>query len=215
MSGAAERRRRRIGLGLLVCGLLLLAFGARIGYVLATPDYKIIHDARDYDRHARSLATGRGYAKIGSGPDGLTAFRPPAYPYFLAGVYSIGGVERADKEQRASAGRIANAIVGTAIVGLIGLLAAQLFDRRVALAAMALAAVYLPLVLVGGALMSEPLFAALMLAALVAAIRRRGSAHPLLWCGIAGGLAGGVVLARAKGPLLPPPPAPAAGDRPP
>jgi MYXO-CTERM domain-containing protein len=202
MSGAAGPRARRIGVGVLVCALLLLALGARIGYIIATPDYVIIHDARDYDRHARSLATGQGYGKIGSGPGGLTAFRPPGYPYFLAGVYAIAGVERADKEQRERAGRIANAIVGTAIVALIGLLAAQLFDRRIALLAMALAAVYVPLVLVGGALMSEPLFAALMLAALVAAISARGSARPLRWIVLAGLFAGLMILARANALVL-------------
>jgi hypothetical protein len=63
--------------------------------------------------------------------------------------------------------------MGTVIVALIGLLFAQLFDRRVALVAMALGAVYLPLILVGGSLMSEPLFAALLLGALVAAVRHR------------------------------------------
>jgi 4-amino-4-deoxy-L-arabinose transferase-like glycosyltransferase len=185
-----------------VGGLLLLALGVRIGYVLATPDYVIVHDARDYDRHARSIATGQGYAKIGGGPDRLTAFRPPAYPYFLAGVYEIAGVARADKEDRARAGRIANAFVGTAIVALIGLLAAQLFDRRIALAAMALAAVYIPLILVGGSLMSEPLFAALMLGALVAAIQARRSEYRFRWVVGAGLLAGLMILARANALVL-------------
>jgi 4-amino-4-deoxy-L-arabinose transferase-like glycosyltransferase len=50
--------------------------------------------------------------------------------------------------------------------------------------------------------MSEALFAALMLAAIVAAIRGRGSAHPLLWCGIAGVLAGLMILARANAFIL-------------
>jgi MYXO-CTERM domain-containing protein len=201
-SGIAAPRPRRLGVGLVVWALLLLALGARIGYIIATPDYQIAHDARDYDRHARSIATGEGYAKIGAGPDGLTAFRPPAYPYFLAGTYAIAGVARADTAERIRAGRIANAIVGMAIVVLIGLLAAQLFDRRIALAAMALAAVYVPLVLVGGALMSEPLFAALMLAALVAAIRHRRSAYPFRWAVIAGLLAGLMILARANALVL-------------
>jgi MYXO-CTERM domain-containing protein len=202
MGGAAATRHRRIGVRLLVGALLLLALAARIGYVVATPDYQIVHDARDYDNHARSIATGHGYARMGSGPSRATAFRPPAYPYFLAGVYAITGVARADVTERARVGRIANAIVGTAIVALIGLLAAQFFDRRIALAAMALAAVYIPLVLAGGALMSEPLFAALMLAALVAAIRHRRSAHPFRWAVVAGVFAGLMILGRANALVL-------------
>jgi 4-amino-4-deoxy-L-arabinose transferase-like glycosyltransferase len=202
VSETAAPRRRRIGFGLLVCALLLLTLGARIGYIVATPDYQIVHDARDYDNHARSIAIGKGYAKIGSGPHSVTAFRPPAYPYFLAGVYKLAGVARADNRERARAGRIANAFVGTAIVALIGLLAAQLFDRRIALAAMALAAVYVPLVLVGGSLMSEPLFAVLMLAALVAAIRHRRSPHAYRWAVVAGLFAGLMILARANALIL-------------
>ena len=55
------------------------------------------------------------------------------------------------------------------------MVAAQLWGRRVALAAMGLAAVYVPLILVGGSVMSEPLFAALLLGALAAAIQHRRS----------------------------------------
>ena len=182
--------------------MLLLALGARIGYVVATPDYRIVHDAYDYDRHARSIAEGEGYAPLGTGPDGDTAFRPPGYPYFLAGVYELTSVARADPQERARAGRIGNAVVGTAVVALIGLLAAQVFSRRIALAAIALAAVYVPLVLVGGALMSETLFAALMLAAIVTAIHARRSSHPLRWCILAGLLAGLMILTRANALVL-------------
>src|SRR6266496_2897743 len=97
---------------------------------------------------ALPIAAGHGFARIGSGPSGETAFRPPGYPYLLAGVYSLSGVERAKTSTRLLAGRVANALVGAAIVALIGVLSAQLFDRRVALVAMALGAVYLPLILV-------------------------------------------------------------------
>src|SRR5919201_5174484 len=161
----------------LVAVLLALALVVRVGYVAVTPGYRAVDDADNYDVHARSIAAGEGFARIGPGPTGETAFRPPGYPYLLAGVYALTGVERAEPAARFLAGRVANALVGTAIVALIGLLAAQLFERRVALAAMAVAAVYLPLVLVGGSLMSEPLFAALLLGALAAALQHRCSSH--------------------------------------
>ena len=201
-SGIAASRPRRVGFRMLVCALLVLALAVRIGYIAATPGYHVVHDAVDYDVHAHSIAAGHGYAHIGSGPGGATAFRPPGYPYFLAGVYSLPGVDLANAASRARAGRIANALVGTAIVALIGLLAAQLFDRRLALAAMALAAVYIPLVLAGGALMSETLFAALLLGALVAAIHQRGSPHRLRWAIVAGFLGGLMILTRANSLVL-------------
>jgi 4-amino-4-deoxy-L-arabinose transferase-like glycosyltransferase len=182
--------------------VLVLALVLRLGYVALTPDYKVVDDAHDYDLHAQSIAAGQGFAHLGSGPSARTAFRPPGYPYFLAGVYALGGVERAEASERFAVGRVANALVGVAIVALIGVLSAQIFDRRVALAAMALAAVYLPLILVGGSLMSEPLFAALLLGALSAAIRHRRSPHRYRWALVAGVLGGLSILTRANAAIL-------------
>jgi 4-amino-4-deoxy-L-arabinose transferase-like glycosyltransferase len=186
----------------MVAGLLVLALVLRLGYVAVTPGYTIVHDARDYDHHAVSIAAGDGMALLGPGPSRHTAFRPPGYPYFLAGIYRLGGRDWLRSHDRIVAGRIANAVVGTAIVALLGLLCAQLLGRRVALVAMALAAVYLPLILVGGALMSEPLFAALLLGALVAAVQCRRSAHRWRWVVLAGVLGGLAILTRANAAVL-------------
>jgi 4-amino-4-deoxy-L-arabinose transferase-like glycosyltransferase len=198
-------RRDRLGNARIVwlAGLLLvLTFALRLGYVAATPSYQAIDDAHNYDMHARSIAAGDGFARIGSGPSGQTAFRPPGYPYFLAGVYLVSGVEHAQPATRLRAGRIANAVVGTVIVALIGVLSAQLLGRRVALTAMALGAIYVPLVLVGGSLMSEPLFTGLLLGALAAATQHRASAHRYRWAVLAGMLAGLAILTRANAAIL-------------
>ena len=55
---AARRRRPRARprLGRAVWLLLLAALVLRLGFVAVTPDYQLVDDATDYDRHARSIA---------------------------------------------------------------------------------------------------------------------------------------------------------------
>ncbi len=195
----SERRRRAAWLGVAVVAALALALGLRLGYVALTPEYELVHDATNYDYHARSIAGGFGYGPSYGLP---TAFRPPGFTFFLAGVYDVFDVAQAEAERRLPPARIVQAFVGTLIVALIGVLAAQLWGRRVALVALALASVYLPLILIGGAVMSEPLFVALMLAALACAVQIRRVSHPWPWVLLAGVLAGLATLTRANGIVL-------------
>jgi 4-amino-4-deoxy-L-arabinose transferase-like glycosyltransferase len=168
-----------------VAALILLgALAIRVVVVLATPDYRLVHDAIDYDNHGASLAAGDGFAPAYGRP---TAFRPPAYPLLVAGVYWVFGHD-------VEAARLANAVVGTGIVALIGLIALMLWGRREALVAMALGAVYVPLIEVGQAVMSEPLFALCMLGAIAAALRKRAV--------LAGLLLGLAILGRANAIIL-------------
>ena len=187
--------------GVAAVALVAGALGLRLAYVDATPGYHLRHDAHDYDVHARSIADGKGFSKtLAHGRP--TAFRPPGYPYFLGGVYKVFGVQHAADPRRLHVARVAQAFVGAAIVALVGILAAQLWGWGLGLLALALSAVYIPLITVGGAVMSEPLFDAFMLAALVAALAHRQSRHRYRWALLAGALGGLAILTRANALIL-------------
>jgi 4-amino-4-deoxy-L-arabinose transferase-like glycosyltransferase len=192
----------RVGrVGVLAVLLVAAALVLRIAYVDATPDYTLRHDAVDYDTHARSIAQGEGFSKtLAHGRP--TAFRPPGYPYFLGAVYHVFKADREPARERLRVARLAQAFVGTAIVALVGVVAAQLWGSVAALVALGLAAVYLPLILVGGAVMSEPLFDAFMLASLAAALAHRRSPHRYRWAVLAGVLGGLAALTRAQALIL-------------
>jgi 4-amino-4-deoxy-L-arabinose transferase-like glycosyltransferase len=177
----------------IAAALLFAALAIRVAFVLATPNYQLIHDAIDYDHHAASIARGHGFALSYGRP---TAFRPPAYPIFLAGVYKVVGTD--SKPDRVRAARLANAVVGTAIVALIGLLALQLWGRGEALVALALGAVYIPLILVGQSVMSEPLFVLCLLGSIACLLPSRG----YRWIVPAGVLMGLAILGRANALIL-------------
>ena len=181
--------------------ILLLALLLRVGYMFATPDYALVHDALDYDRAAVSIASGDGWP-YSRAPGRETAFRPPAYPVLLAGVYKVTGVEHGTQHERVVPARILGIIIGTLIVAMIFIVARQLWGRRVALLAMLGGAIYIPLILVGASVMSEPLFALLLLGALAAAIQHRRSTHRWRWVVVSGVLAGLTCLTRANALVL-------------
>lgn len=181
--------------------VLALALVVRLAYMDATPGYTLVHDALDYDGHARSIARGEGYSDtLAFGRP--SAFRPPGYTYFLGGIYELAGVERAPAAERVEAARIAGAIVGTGVVALVGVLCGQIWGGAIALVAMVLAAVYPPLVLVSESVMSEMLFVVFMLGSLCAVIAHRRSGRMLPWAVLTGLLAGAAILTRANALVL-------------
>ena len=181
--------------------IVVLSLGLRVAYVEATPRAQPIHDAFDYDGHARSIAATGAYSPT-LAHRRPSAFRPPGYPYLLGAVYGLTGVRDAPIERRMHVGQLLGALLGALTVGMIGLLAAQLWGRLAAVVAAALAAVYVPLVTVGTAVMSEGLSTLLSLAALVAALQHRRSAHRRRWALLAGGLCGLAVLTRPNAAVL-------------
>ncbi|MEA2479394.1 MAG: hypothetical protein QOJ07_1316 [Thermoleophilaceae bacterium] len=190
--------------------LIALALVIRLAFIAATPDYRPKHDDRDYDRLACALVTGDGYPRESprapAGDDCRraapsaepTAFRPPGFPMFLAGIYTVARPLGID---RWTAARVAQAVLGALAAALIGLIALRLWGRTTALVAIALAAVYPPLILIGGSLLTEPLFVALVLGTLAAVLAYRADPRRSLLIG-AGVLAGLTALTRTNGVLL-------------
>jgi hypothetical protein len=218
MSGALARDEGtspspRIPVRRAVAALLLLALAARVVAVLATPGYVPVHDDRDYDRLACWVARHGELADRSPPPPGPagcapaagrhqggpTAYRPPLWPLALGGAYAVA---EATGIPRWTAGRLLQAAIGTAVVALAGMLALALCAADVALVTLALAALFLPLVLDGATLISEPLFVALELGSVLAVLRSRGSPQPLRWAFAAGLLAGLAALTRTTGLVL-------------
>lgn len=181
--------------GLLVA-ILFLALALRVAAIGADGGYEPANDAFEYDYYAQAIAGGDGYPRSGyllqGGP---TAIRGPGYPYFLGGVYALGG-------NSLTAGRLAGAALGALAVLLIYLIARRLWGSRVGLVAAGLAAVFPPLVLLSRELLSESLFIPLELGAVLCALNFRRSGGSLRWAAAAGALCGLALLTRNTGLAL-------------
>lgn len=143
----------------LLAFLILLAVALRVLFWLEIVGFHapLRGDEIDYDRIARSIASGSGFAGAGGEP---TALRPPLYPVVLAGMYRIFG-------PHAAAGRILQILLGGSIVALAYLLARRLVPERAAMAAAALVAFAPPLIFISAYLLSENLYVVLLLSFLI------------------------------------------------
>jgi hypothetical protein len=194
-----------------VAALLVLALAVRLVAVVATPHYVPRHDDRDYDRLACWVSThgvppDRGPPFPGPGScvergraGRLTAYRPPLWPLALGGTYAVADALGLG---RWTAGRVLQVLIGTLVVALSGAIAARLWGATAGLITLALAAIFLPLVLDGATLISEPLFVALELGAVLAVIEQRRRGHGVRWALAAGALVGLAALTRSNGVLL-------------
>ena len=174
--------------------LLLVALALRVGLVLATTGYVPSFDAADFAIHAGTIADQGEYPPSFPGSDSASAFRPPAYPYLIAGLWEVTG-------RSVTAARLLGAVLGVVVVLLAYLVAGSIWGTRTAEWAGALAAVAPPLVLMGGLLLSEVLFTALLLGVVLAGLRYR-KAPALRWAAAAGCLCGVAALTRSNGVVV-------------
>lgn len=139
--------------------ITLVALATRIVYaLLATqidPFLRVnpLHgDAASYNSIARNLLHGYGFA---SSPGHPTAFWPPLYPMFLAGLYDFCGYNLLWA-------RLAQAVFGAIAVAATARAAYLLLDRRVALLTALGMAFYPHLIYFGAWLIAEALYMALL-----------------------------------------------------
>jgi 4-amino-4-deoxy-L-arabinose transferase-like glycosyltransferase len=229
LSSSRSGRRRTSDLALLLVAVVLLAVAVRVVLALDAPTARIGGDPAVYDEIGVSIAGGEGWSRPllrpapGGADDRPTALHPPAWPALLGVTYamtdhedhldeasvlrsppdvSVRRAALATADSRWTAARLVNALLGAAAVALIALIALEVWGPRVALVAGLVAAIYPSLAVLGVALLSEPLFVALELAALYAVLRRRRPGGSWGWLVAAGVLCGLAILTRANGAVL-------------
>jgi 4-amino-4-deoxy-L-arabinose transferase-like glycosyltransferase len=167
-----------------------MAAGVRLAWVLLVPNGQY-SDSVWYDGAAANLAANGVY-----GPDQASAWFPPGYPFFLAGIYKLFGYWQL-------AGKLGNVLLGAGIAVFAYLVARRLIGPRVAVVAGLLVAVWPNLVFHTGILSSD-LFATFgFLTSVWLALRikdGRGTAWPLAV--VLGVLLGWTVLARPVSLIL-------------
>ena len=170
--------------------ILLLALLLRVGYMVATPGYELVHDAPTTTAPRVSIAARRRLRRLGA-PGARDRVPPARLPVLLGRRLQAHRRRARHEHERVVPARILGIIIGTLIVAMIGMVArAAVGPARRARWRWLGAAIYIPLILVGGSVMSEPLFALLLLGALAAAIQHRRSTHRWRWAVLAGVLAG-------------------------
>ncbi|MGH9878033.1 MAG: glycosyltransferase family 39 protein [Nitrososphaerales archaeon] len=139
--------------------IFILAVILRISAVIYFPA-KQVADPADYHRLATNLAVDHRYIA----PDGSpTAWRPPGYPFFLAGIYSVAG-------ENIFIACLIQAILGGLTVLAVMYLAMAVLDEKVAMVSGVIAALYPGLIYLPRLLLSENLAISLLLLSVLAAV---------------------------------------------
>jgi 4-amino-4-deoxy-L-arabinose transferase-like glycosyltransferase len=181
-----------------LAGVVVLALAVRLAvYVLVGRATGGLGDFLFFHLQANLIATGHGWLEPfdhAYGIDHGSAGHPPLWPLALA-VPSLLGLDSVD------AHRAFGLVLGCVVVVLVALVARRLAGPRAGLAAALIAAISPVLVGADGSLLSETLYGAWVLLALLAALAlaERPRARTALALGVLGGLA---ALTRGEGVLL-------------
>lgn len=159
--------------------------------IVATPHFVPYGDPADYQRHAQSIAAGLGFptSQIAT-PGTPSAFRPPAYPFLVGGLYALVGLHLA-------AGRLLGAALGVLAVLLLAYVGRAFWNERIGLLAAAMAAVFLPLIALNATLLSESLLLPIELGTALCLRRCVQRPDQLRWALLAGALCALAALTRA------------------
>ena len=169
--------------------VLVVALLARVLYwVLVTPSYSPDSDAAQYVDLARNIINGRGYSMLFPQLEvHPTAFRPPGYPYALAAVFKVFGVN-------VTAGRMLSLVFGLVAIALVYQLVRRCSTPLAALVAGLCMALYPPLLANDTVLLTESMSLALLAGLLLALAARRWPIAAVL-CGL-------LILTRASAQYL-------------
>lgn len=131
--------------------ILSIAFLLRIAWIVAVSPRELTSDPYFYDKTAQKIVSGDGYRN-----GKLFAYRPPGYPYFLAGIYAIFG-------HNLFIVKIIQALLSTASCIVIYLIVKMLLEEYTALLSASIFATYPQFIRYSGELWSETLFIFLFL----------------------------------------------------
>ena len=144
--------------------MFTLALAVRVAWVLAVDRKGFpFNDALMYHSTAENLSHGDGYVPFTGGP---TARWPPGFSTVLGGLYWLFGVHPI-------VGELFNAVVGAVTVVLLMLIAERVLDRGTAIVAGTMLAVLPGPIMWTDVLVSETLYTALFVAALLILVRAR------------------------------------------
>jgi len=177
----------------LIVAILITAFILRTAWVLSIPTQPI-SDFKEFDRLAVSIADGKGYLGLDGKP---TAYRPPGYVFFLAGIYSLFGPND-------FIARLINILLGVLTCWLTYILTIELFDMRTAWMAAVLIAVFPSLIAWTNILATENLFIPVILGIWISFLKAvKSQTIRWSWVVLSGFLLGIGVLIRPAALLLP------------
>jgi len=165
----------------MLSAIFVAGLALRLAYIALLRGAPETHteDPYYYSLIARHLIEGKGYLEIAA-----RAYRPPAYPWLLAGIYSVAGVNL-------TAARVALAIFGALSAVCAALWVRQLSTRRIGYFAGFAVAIYPQFVRYPQTLYSEAFYLFLLFAgmALLMTALRRSSLLVAALTGVTFGLA--------------------------